>query len=358
MPGIGAQIFVGQQKKGETGLSQKEQKRIIEDFRNGFFNVLVATSIGEEGLDIPKVDVVIFYEPIPSAIRQIQRRGRTGRQDKGSVIILMTEDTRDEAYRWVAANKEKKMHRNLELIKNNIGFELGQQKKEEKPEGLQKYIKEELIIYADYREKGSGVIRELAENSVVVKLETLAHADYILSSRVGVEFKKVEDFVQSIIDGRLLQQAKDLKNAFERPLIIIGGQEDIYSVRGVHPNAIMGMLATITVSFGIPILQTKNHRETANLLRVIARREQEEVGREFSPHADRKPLSLKEQQEYIISGLPGVGPALAKPLLRKFRSVRNVANASVYELQDVEGIGKVKAADIRKVMDEEYKEGG
>ena len=86
---VKAKIFVGQQKKGETGLSQKQQKQLLDDFRNGMFNVLVATSIGEEGLDIPKVDLVVFYEPIPSAIRSIQRRGRTGRQEKGRVIILM-----------------------------------------------------------------------------------------------------------------------------------------------------------------------------------------------------------------------------------------------------------------------------
>src|SRR3989338_3875021 len=61
---VKSKIFVGQQKKGETGLSQKEQKQMLDDFRNGLFNVLVATSIGEEGLDIPKVDLVIFYEPI------------------------------------------------------------------------------------------------------------------------------------------------------------------------------------------------------------------------------------------------------------------------------------------------------
>ncbi len=354
IPGVSAQIFVGQQKKGETGLSQKNQKQMIEDFRSGFFNVLVATSIGEEGLDIPRVDSVIFYEPVPSAIRQIQRRGRTGRQDKGEVIILMTKDTRDEAYRWVANNKEKKMYHNLELLKRNIGFELKEQKIVEKP--LSSYSKEpEIVVYADYREKGSGIARELSENGVIVKLETLQHADYILSSRVGIEYKKVDDFVESIIDGRLLQQTKELRHAFERPMIIIEGEESLYAVRGVHPHAIMGMLATIAVSFGIPILQTKNVKETAALLRLIAKREQEEVGKEFSMHADRKPLTLKEQQEYVVSALPGVGPVLAKPLLKHFKSIKNLCNASLYDLQEVEKIGKIKAADIKRVVDEEYR---
>ncbi|MBI2145653.1 DEAD/DEAH box helicase [Candidatus Woesearchaeota archaeon] len=118
--GVRARIFVGQMKKGDTGLSQKQQKELIEKFASGEFNVIIATSIGEEGLDIPRVDLVVFYEPIPSAIRQIQRRGRTGRQEKGKVIILVTSDTRDEAFRWVAHHREKKMHRILKTLKSNL----------------------------------------------------------------------------------------------------------------------------------------------------------------------------------------------------------------------------------------------
>ncbi len=94
---------------GQRGLSQKEQIRIIQDFREGKYNILVGTSISEEGLDIPSMDIAIFYEPVPSEIRSIQRRGRVGRHSEGKIIILMTKNTRDEAYYWVAKNKEKKM---------------------------------------------------------------------------------------------------------------------------------------------------------------------------------------------------------------------------------------------------------
>ncbi len=125
--GVRASIFVGQMKKGETGLSQKKQKELLEKFAAGEFNVIIATSIGEEGLDIPKVDLVVFYEPIPSAIRQIQRRGRTGRLEKGKVIILVTRNTRDEAFRWVAHHKEKKMYRILKTLKSRLKLKpLGQ----------------------------------------------------------------------------------------------------------------------------------------------------------------------------------------------------------------------------------------
>ncbi|MBI2654595.1 DEAD/DEAH box helicase [Candidatus Woesearchaeota archaeon] len=349
---VKAKIFVGQQKKGETGLSQKEQKQMLDDFRNGLFNVLVATSIGEEGLDIPRVDLVVFYEPIPSAIRSIQRRGRTGRQEKGRVIILMAKSTRDEAYRWVAHHKEKKMHRNLLSLRKKLNLSL--YKKKEMP--IIKFNGDKVKIFADYREKGSGVIKELAENGTILNLEKLEYADYIVSSRCGVEVKAVEDFVDSIIDGRLLQQIKNLKNNFERPVIVIEGTQDIYGVRNVHHNAILGMMATIAVGYGIPIIQTKNFKETSALLQMIARREQEETGRDFSLHADRKPATLKEQQEYVVSSLPGVESTIAKNLLKHFKSVKNIVNASEKELQEVEKIGAVKAKQIKDVVEGEYKE--
>jgi len=118
--GIKAKVFVGQTKKGETGLNQKEQKEIIGEFSIGKINVLCATSIAEEGLDIPEVNSVIFYEPIPSAIRSIQRRGRTARLIQGKLIMLITKKTRDEGYYWSAFHKEKRMHNAIENIKEEF----------------------------------------------------------------------------------------------------------------------------------------------------------------------------------------------------------------------------------------------
>ena len=347
---VNAKLFVGQLKKQGTGLTQKEQKAVLDEFRAGKFNVLVATSIAEQGLDIPQVDTVIFYEPIPSAIRQIQRRGRTGRHGEGKVIVLVTKNTMDEGYRWSAHHKEKRMYRNLENLKKKLTLFLNT--KEEK---ITNYVKGDKIkIFADFREKGSGIIKELIEMDAELKLDALPTADYILSSRVGVEYKTVEDFVQSIIDGRLLQQIKNLKNNFERPLLVIEGIDDIYSVRNVHSNAIRGMLAAITVSYGVPILYTKNFKDTAQLLNIIAKREQEETGKDFSLHPQKKAMSIKEQQEYIISSLPGVGSLLSKPLLKHFKSVKNIINAEQKELEKVEKIGKKKADKIKDIVDREY----
>ncbi len=117
LEGVRAVQFVGKRE----GVSQKLQKETIEKFRRGEFNVLVASSIGEEGLDIPSVDCVIFYEPIASEIRSIQRRGRAGRAKAGEVIVLITKGTRDEAYYWVAQKKEKRMRRIVKRMQ--LGFE-------------------------------------------------------------------------------------------------------------------------------------------------------------------------------------------------------------------------------------------
>lgn len=118
--GINSKIFVGQLKKGETGMNQKEQQQILGEFKQGKIKVLVSTSIGEEGLDIPEVDLVVFYEPIPSAIRKIQRTGRTARLKPGKLIILMIKGTRDESYHWASIYKEKKMKEALTDIKNSF----------------------------------------------------------------------------------------------------------------------------------------------------------------------------------------------------------------------------------------------
>ena len=116
---IKASRFVGQAKKeGDVGMKQEEQAQVLEAFRTGKFSVLVATSIAEEGLDIPEVDLVIFYEPIPSEIRYIQRRGRTGRRSSGSVIILAAKDSIDERHLNASKRRIEKMNQILNTIKS------------------------------------------------------------------------------------------------------------------------------------------------------------------------------------------------------------------------------------------------
>jgi Fanconi anemia group M protein len=122
VPGIVPIRFVGQTSRHkDKGLTQKQQVEILDKFRAGEYNVLVATSVAEEGLDIPSTDLVLFYEPIPSEIRSIQRKGRTGRQHKGRVVVLVTKGTRDEAYYWSSKNKEKRMLNSMQGLEALLG---------------------------------------------------------------------------------------------------------------------------------------------------------------------------------------------------------------------------------------------
>ena len=151
---INAKLFVGQAKKDGIKLNQKEQISIIKDFENSIYNCLISTSIGEEGLDLPKVDLVIFYEPVPSAIRSIQRRGRTARHDKGKIILLITKNTRDEINFWVSHHKEKRMYSALQEINKKLTLE--------KQPTLKTFIEETgSIVYVDSREANSGITKKL-----------------------------------------------------------------------------------------------------------------------------------------------------------------------------------------------------
>ena len=376
------ELFVGQAKKNGIGLTQKKQKEVLDRFRIGEFNVLVATSVAEEGLDIPKVDKVIFYEPTASAIRNIQRRGRTGRLEEGEVMVMYMKGTRDEAYRWAAHYKEKNMYKTLEQLKrsvknldstfasaekmlvkesNNKEAKIEQSKKDNKslndyvPEvqDLQNVVDQPIAILADHREKDNKVVKELINLNISVRTTQLTHADYIISGKVAVEMKKVPDFVNSLVDGRLIEQVKELKQNFARSILIIEGEGDIYAARNVHPNAIRGALSSIVLGFGVPIMYTKDPVDTAALLAVMAKREQHSDSKELSLHTN-KPMSMKEQQEYLVSALPGIGLGTARTLLEHFGSIKNLVNASEDDIKELKGIGKITAEKLVKLFDESY----
>ncbi len=362
----------------------KEQPEFVYDievkknqkFVGGMGLISLHNSVAEEGLDIPKVDKVIFYEPIPSAIRSIQRRGRTGRLESGEVTILMTAGTRDEAYRWSAHHKEKRMYTSLDKLKKGLVLELAAQKESREKIEQEKRSQNTLDQYtdsssmsssvitdstvavlADHREKNNSVVKELINLDISVKTVQLESADYLVSGKVAVELKKVSDFVASIVDGRLISQLKELRKNFESAVVIVEGQEDIYSVRRVHANAIRGMLSAIVLDFGVPVLYTKDSKDTAALLAVMAKREQNRESKTFSPH-QTKPRSLREQQEYFVSSLPNMGIQTARLLLEHFGTVKNLANASKEELLGLKGVGKKTVENIMGLFEGVYEKKG
>ena len=356
--GIKSAKFFGQAAKdGEKGLTQKEQKAIIKSFRMGEYDVLLSTSVAEEGIDIPAVDLVILYEPVPSEVRMIQRRGRTGRKRTGRVKVLITNGTRDEAYYWASVRKEE--HMKYQLIDPEVLDELNasaiermENQKKVKVIDKPKIESTRPVVYADSREGNSKVIRHLSEMEIDVQIRSMSVGDYQVSDDVVIERKTSKDFVESIIDKRLFKQARELSEEFKRPLLILEG-DDIYNGM-IHPNAVRGTIAAIAIDFGISIIPTRNSQDTAAMIKRIAVREQNGEKVNIQIRTDKKPTSLWEQQLFIIESLPNIGPVNAKNLLKHFGSVEKVITASETELQEVDGIGKKTAKNIRKVIESKY----
>lgn len=366
--------FVGQASKlNDKGLSQKKQVEILDAFRAGEFNTLIATSVAEEGLDIPSTDLVIFYEPVPSEIRSIQRRGRTGRNAVGRVIVLISRGTRDEGTYRVSQAKEKKMYRTMNDMKDG-------QRAPDVPDGapaakvpettpplppqgqtsLREFgpkaeKKDAIEIYADAREMRSAVVKDLEDMKVSLNVQTLDVGDYVLSDRVCVERKTTDDFLDTLFgaDRSLFEQIIAMKHAYMRPLLFIEG-DGLYTKRRISPNVIHGVLASIAVDYGVPVLFTANEAETASFLFSIARREQTERKRSVNPHAQKASHTLAERQEYLVSAISEVGPVISKNLLRHFGSVKGIVSASKEELMEVDKVGEKTAAKIREIMDSEY----
>ena len=417
---INASRFVGQaSKSGDKGFSQKKQLDIMQQFRDGMLNCLVATSVGEEGLDVSECDLVVFYDCVPSAIRNIQRRGRTGRKREGKVIVLITKGTRDEGYFWASRYKEKQMKRNLRELEKYNKTKVDKQQRtiedffaaaseeeevieedavidedidelsvisdealsrlEEEVEGgineilepslqeasakksfpsineLEHLTDSKVKIIIDARESKSGIAKELVDMDVEIDLQQLTIADYILSSRVGVERKDVLDFSQSIIDGRLFPQLIALKQNYSIPILIVEG-ETLFGHRALNPDAIRGAISSITINLDIKVIWTRSTKDTARFLRIIAKREQQQANNQPLIRTEKAPIDPSELQEFIVAGFPNINAVLAKRILKKFGSLDRFFNATVEEIQKVKGIGKKIAIEIKDLIEREYLE--
>ncbi|MDI6806743.1 MAG: ERCC4 domain-containing protein [Candidatus Aenigmarchaeota archaeon] len=205
--------------------------------------------------------------------------------------------------------------------------------------------KEKVVIICDYREE--EVNRFLKELGAIVNEIALEVGDFICSeSRIAIERKSYGDFISSIINGRIFEQAKSLKENFERPIVIIEGWSD----RRISESALGAALATLIVDFNLSIIYTRNPRETAKIIYWIAKKEQGEKKKEISFKIGKKPKELRELRERIIATLPGVGKVLSKRLLEYFKNVERIFTASEDELKKVKGVSSSTAKKIRKIL--------
>ena len=465
--------FVGQASKGsQLGMKQSEQIEQLERFRNGEINVLVATSVGEEGLDVPAADCVILYEPVPSAIRAIQRRGRTARKTDGNVRVLITQNTRDEYVQNASKNREITMYRTLNKLQSQSRlpkrlspisnvlnrFSVNSESAESfiekernrleviKPEKEsvtkvqtntknEKYVPsnrpqsqkslsdfsspktnidwwnpildgtkknemknensaieatkseidridskriEKPLIVIDNRETNSTLPSLIKLNGHEVKFEQLKVGDIRISDRVLIERKTSRDFIDSIIDGRILRQSKKLFSSAERPLLIVESME----TDRIHPNAVMGAMAWITIDLGLPVLMTKGIEETARFVSVVAKREAKifelliskskqrqlnledlaikaaisEINSMIQEEDIQSPLYQKWQnqvinnREKLLANLPGIGPKAANNIMKKCGDIMGLCLMTLEEISSIDGVSSIQAIELYKFL--------
>ncbi|WP_298669905.1 DEAD/DEAH box helicase [uncultured Methanofollis sp.] len=355
--GIHAERFVGQASRdAEKGLSQKQQIDVLTRFREGEFPVIVSTSVGEEGLDVPSTDLVIFYEAVPSEIRSIQRKGRTGRSGDGRIVVLTTKGTSDEVYRFVSQQRERAMIKGIRKLRDagapapavqtNIGAFAAPPAPAPAPAGP--------AITVDDREMASRVAETLSDLGLVITLTRLEVGDYAIGDRILVERKTVQDFADTLVERDLLGQVRELAAAALRPVLIVEGEGDLYAARDIHPNAIRGALAAITVGMGVSVLFTRSAEETAEMLAVLAKREESEGRGERKLLPGKTFATAAEQQENVVAAFPEVGLKSARALLEHFGSVQAVINAEKEDLMKVKGIGEKTAGTILEVGRRRY----
>lgn len=222
----------------------------------------------------------------------------------------------------------------------------------------------EITIIVDQRELRSGIVdylEDLSGDKIIVNVEikTLPVGDYVLSDRVNVERKTVSDFLSSVIDremkGEMFGQVLDVMRAYRRGVMVLEGDPyELYGSRNISQNAIMGMLSTVSVGFGMSILPTLSTEETAKMLVVTAKKEQVESHRIPAVHGSRSKMSAPKQKEYVVGAINKIGPSKAIALLKHFGTVRGVMNASIDELMAVKDIGKMTAKTIHDTVTTEY----
>lgn len=209
--------------------------------------------------------------------------------------------------------------------------------------------RERIII--DYRERNSLIASELVRMGFDIWFQELKVADYIVKD-VAIERKTVNDFITSMINKRLLRQLEELQQYKNRLLIIEGiDEQELYTDSkdwtGMNPNAIRGFLLSILLKYKVPVIFTKNYLDTAKFIAVLSKKKEKEL----PLNVNKRSLSKKERLQFILEGFPGIGPKTAKKLLTKFKSLKEMVNASEEELREI--LGK-KAMVIKDIIDSKY----
>jgi ERCC4-type nuclease len=210
-------------------------------------------------------------------------------------------------------------------------------------------------IIVDHRERRSKVVGSLEKLGADIEITTLKVGDYVVSDKVAFERKRIDDLFTTLLERReLFSQLEDLARSYKCPILIIEGDDPFFSLNGrMHPNAIQGIINTIAL-MRIPAIYTLNEAETAQVITMIAEKEQGNRNKPFNQHGKRSHFSQSEEKEYVVSSILGIGPTVARNLLMHFGSVESIMTAPREELMKVDRVGSGTANRIRGLSGGRY----
>ena len=206
-----------------------------------------------------------------------------------------------------------------------------------------------LRIVVDEREKKSGIPALLKSVGMNMEIKTLAVGDYIVAPETVVERKSIHDFVSSIFDGRLFDQCSRLKEHFQHPVLLMEGNVDEVDDVTDNPLVFYGAVSSVVLDFGIPVIPTPSAAHTAKLLVSMCARKEQARGPFLKKI--KKSGDQQRQQLSVLCSLPGIGEKLAVRMLERFGTPLDALSATAADLAKVEGLGKSRAALIKKMLE-------
>ncbi|MGC8674074.1 MAG: DEAD/DEAH box helicase family protein [Thermoprotei archaeon] len=273
--------FLGQASRGyERGMTQKDQMKVLEDFRNGALNVLVATQVAEEGLDVENCDLVIFYDNVPSAIRLIQRRGRTGRNKEGKLLTLIAKGTADETYHWISLRREGAMGRLISndensavSSKSSLDYYASDSTLKTKIDKGGSFNNQELPVtnkvVLDERLKSTPISKELDACGLSYVFEDLG-GEYIKVRDVVIKVIACSNIVSLLSSGSLFEEAIFMKT-MGKPVFIIEGNPPLLASEEAGPRS---SLLAISLKYGVPFIPSSGPKDSALYVAAWANREE------------------------------------------------------------------------------------
>ena len=214
-------------------------------------------------------------------------------------------------------------------------------------------IKKDFVVHIDSRED-INFTKEIF-NSEILKLKkvNLEIGDILIDENICIERKKQIDFINSILDKRLFSQCYNLITKYRKPILLIEGDLDLFSIRNIHKNIIYSTLCSLAIDYKIPIIFTKNVKESCELIENLISR-LENKNKKLS-YKTKSGFSENQKLENFISQIPKVNFVVARSLLKKFKTIKKIINAKENDFVKIENIGKIRAKNIFDFFNLEYK---